>query len=467
MFLKPLKRTISVCLALLLLLTAAPLAGLEGLDLFPQAEAAYSVGATIQYGNYPQTKVEETDALRHAASGATWMSYNYYIGTAAEFGNDVWNGQMTPSDYMQFADFFCDDVEYRAVKFSVYRPNYTGLTSSADHSRQDDNGYNTDTTYYFKYEPLTWRVLDPHTGYIMCESIIDAQAYQNTVYAGGGQYYQANGSSVYASDYAASSIREWLNKDFYETAFTTPQKANIETATLVNGAQGSGGHSSESTSDKIFLLSWSDAVNHAYGFNSNYSSYDSARRATGTDYAKCQGLYVETDPGFSGFSMWWLRSPGISSRYACCVSIQGFASSGTSVNDARGGIRPACILTNLESDVLLSDDLYSEPHVHTPGQAVVENEVAATCSTAGSCDEVVYCSDCGEELSREHKELPIAGHTDEDNDGLCDFCEKQMTGGNHCKYCGQIHTGFGGFFTKIIHWFKALFGQRAHEEMIG
>ena len=465
MYLKPIKRTIGICLALLLLLTAAPLGGLAGLDLFFQAEAAYRVGDTIQYGNYPQTKVEETDALRNAASGATWMSYNYYIGTAAEFGNDVWNGQMAPSDYMQFADFFCDDVKYRAVKFSAYRPNYTGLTSCADHSRQDENGYSTDTTYYFKYEPLTWRVLDPKTGYIMCESIIDSQAYQNTIYYSGGKYYQANGSSVYASDYAASSIREWLNKDFYETAFTTPQKANIETTTLDNSAKSSSGFSSESTSDKIFLLSWSDAANRQYGFNPS-SFFDSAKRAKGTDYARCQGLYVETEQDFSGFSWWWLRSPGINSKSASCVGAKGNTGD-TSVNDTRGGIRPACILTNLESDVLLSDDLYSEPHVHTPGQAVVENEVAATCSTTGSCDEVVYCSDCGEELSREHKELPIAGHTDEDNDGLCDFCEKQMTGGNHCKYCGQIHTGFGGFFTKIIHWFKALFGQRAHDEMIG
>ena len=40
-------------------------------------------------------------------------------------------------------------------------------------------------------------------------------------------------------------------------------------------------------------------------------------------------------------------------------------------------------------------------HTHTPGEAVRENEVPATCTTAGSYDSVVYCTECGEELSRE------------------------------------------------------------------
>ncbi|MCD8315518.1 MAG: hypothetical protein LUD44_07810, partial [Firmicutes bacterium] len=38
---------------------------------------------------------------------------------------------------------------------------------------------------------------------------------------------------------------------------------------------------------------------------------------------------------------------------------------------------------------------------HTLGEAVTENEVAASHSTDGSYDSVVYCTVCGEELSRE------------------------------------------------------------------
>ncbi|MBR6902912.1 MAG: hypothetical protein IKN39_03380, partial [Clostridia bacterium] len=43
---------------------------------------------------------------------------------------------------------------------------------------------------------------------------------------------------------------------------------------------------------------------------------------------------------------------------------------------------------------------------HTPGEVVVENNIPATCETAGSYDEVVYCTACGIELSR----TPVTGN---------------------------------------------------------
>ena len=48
---------------------------------------------------------------------------------------------------------------------------------------------------------------------------------------------------------------------------------------------------------------------------------------------------------------------------------------------------------------------------HTPGEPVKENEVAPGCETEGSYDEVVYCTVCGKELSREKKTIPATGHT--------------------------------------------------------
>jgi len=47
---------------------------------------------------------------------------------------------------------------------------------------------------------------------------------------------------------------------------------------------------------------------------------------------------------------------------------------------------------------------------HTAGEAVKENEVAATCILAGSYDSVVYCSLCGAELSREAKAVGAIKH---------------------------------------------------------
>ena len=49
-------------------------------------------------------------------------------------------------------------------------------------------------------------------------------------------------------------------------------------------------------------------------------------------------------------------------------------------------------------------------HVHVPGEALEENRVEPTCTEAGHYDLVVYCEECGEELSRETISLS-AGHS--------------------------------------------------------
>ncbi|MBQ3182253.1 MAG: Ig-like domain repeat protein [Clostridia bacterium] len=48
---------------------------------------------------------------------------------------------------------------------------------------------------------------------------------------------------------------------------------------------------------------------------------------------------------------------------------------------------------------------------HTAGEPVVENEKAATCTTDGSYDIVVYCTVCDAELSRKTEKVPAKGHT--------------------------------------------------------
>jgi len=49
---------------------------------------------------------------------------------------------------------------------------------------------------------------------------------------------------------------------------------------------------------------------------------------------------------------------------------------------------------------------------HKAGGAVKENETAADCDTAGSYESVVYCTECGEELSRDTVPVDALGHTE-------------------------------------------------------
>ena len=58
-----------------------------------------------------------------------------------------------------------------------------------------------------------------------------------------------------------------------------------------------------------------------------------------------------------------------------------------------------------------NDDDNNNTHTHTPGNAVQENIRAAACAANGSYDEVVYCSKCGQEISRQNKVIPATGHT--------------------------------------------------------
>ena len=72
---------------------------------------------------------------------------------------------------------------------------------------------------------------------------------------------------------------------------------------------------------------------------------------------------------------------------------------------------------------------------HTPAAAVVENEVAATCTAAGSYDEVVYCTVCGAEISRESKTVEALGH---DWGAWVDNGDSTET--RTCSRCGETET---------------------------
>ena len=80
--------------------------------------------------------------------------------------------------------------------------------------------------------------------------------------------------------------------------------------------------------------------------------------------------------------------------------------------------------------------------VHTEGEAVTENEVAATCTTDGSYDTVVCCSVCGEELSRETTTVPAAGHTAGEAVTENEIAATCTTDGSfdtviYCSVCGE------------------------------
>ena len=202
------------------------------------------------------------------------------------------------------------------------------------------------TTRYFKVEPIKWRVLtDNYSGkkLLLAEEILTANVpyydYRNK------DYTRTVGSdtNIYPNNYKYSQIRAYLNgldyyydtsstettkktdytgKGFLQTAFTQDAQALIA-ETVVDNRKETTGHSEstyaadyacENTTDKIFLLSESEAINSDYGF----AAYDSSGKGNArirfpTDYAKANYAYQSSTDGCGDY--WWLRSPYCGNSY--------------------------------------------------------------------------------------------------------------------------------------------------------
>lgn len=291
----------------------------------PETEKAYEIsedGKTVYFGSYPTTQVTDSSVIASLSAMAgnpsdsdNWTSYGYYISGEEQ-------------DYMRYADVEYNSVKYRGIHFTNYRPYYTTIESSEQRSYQDDNGYTVNTTYWFAYETLSWKVLSKSDGtaLLVSDTVIDSREYFS-------QRKGTNGNA--ANNYETSAVRSFLNDTFFNTAFSDKQKTNIVATEIDNGAASTGfennKYATKNTTDNVFLLSYADAVNAEYGF-----STDADRKLEASDYAKAQGLRAD------GGARWWLRSPNNTyDFYARYVDGYGFAEYNQYVYWCHLGIVPA------------------------------------------------------------------------------------------------------------------------------
>ena len=261
-------------------------------------------GNYIYFGEYPQT----IKASNVSIISTTPDADGYYLG----------------SDGERYAKVVADPFPYNS-----------GHTFSNNSSVIDGN------TYYFKVEPIRWRILLESDGkaFILCDSIIANHNYHHTTSS-----TTIDGQKVFANNYKYSDIRAWLNDEFYKTAFGALQQALIQTTEVDNSAQSMGysyhRYACENTFDKVFLLSFSEVLNSAYGFENDSSFDDFARRMLTSDFSRATGAYTSS----YGNGRWWLRSPYSSnSSNAHYVDGGGGCSNDVGVGDY--GVVPALNLT--------------------------------------------------------------------------------------------------------------------------
>lgn len=166
-------------------------------------------------------------------------------------------------------------------------------------------------------EPIEWVVVDRDEEGVMLMSVkcLDAHYYHK---------------KFIPMTWDRCDLRGWLNGEFLNEAFSEAEQEYILTTHVVNNKL-HGNPGGEDTEDKVYLLSYAEAMDH-------YPELKQ-RVAWPTEYCVARGCYV--DPK-TGACWWWLRSPGVRPIDASGVRVDGRISGYGSRDVYRpsGAIRP-------------------------------------------------------------------------------------------------------------------------------
>lgn len=148
-------------------------------------------------------------------------------------------------------------------------------------------------------EPIEWFILDKQDGKVLVLSR----------YALEVRLYHFQNAEV---TWETCTMREWLNGDFYNNAFTDEERALIPLSTVTADPNPMfKTPTGNDTEDYVFLLSIDEAE--------RYFEKDSARVCEPTAHARARGAGV-----YQGKSVWWwLRSPGMDNRDGALVGVVG------------------------------------------------------------------------------------------------------------------------------------------------
>ena len=221
---------------------------------------------------------------------------------------------------------------------NAYYPKVVASPFNSAYKFSSNQTVTSGTAYYFKVEPIKWRIISENSGkaVLLCESIIDSSRYDS-----------AN------SNYKDSDIRAWLNGTFYSKAFDALEAALIQTVTVDNSLSTTGytenANVCANTSDKVYLLSYKDVTNSAYGFSSNVNDVNLLRMKKTSDYAIANGAYTSdsSQTAYKGNGIWMLRTPNDTYTHFIreCDHSGAVTDGGTNITSTFFGVVPAITIT--------------------------------------------------------------------------------------------------------------------------
>lgn len=253
------------------------------------------------------------------------LGHIFEVGACSRCGDDEPPPYVRDGDYIYFGEY-PQTVKRDGVKidlntkdFRGYYLGYDGYYYAAvtaapcgsEYTFTTDATVVSGTVYYFRVEPIKWRILYEENGeaLLMCDSVIANMPYQPSYIFDDGVYYtKANGAPIgtYQNIYKYSEVRRWLNDDFLSLAFGEKHLEIILTSTVDNGTAHP--DEAENTEDRVFIPSYKEVAKVEYGFVNNLSG-DPARRKQTSDYARATGAWMSTEDEYYGNGWWWLRSP--------------------------------------------------------------------------------------------------------------------------------------------------------------
>ena len=291
-------------------------------------------GNYIYFGYWPQTCERDENVIAKLNEMAGTIP-EYTIYTVLEKPEN-WAYYENSKD-IWYIDVIYSGTKYRGIYMKEFRPAIHG---SLGYSYISANHYTNRQVYWFKVEPIKWRILTTsnNSAYIMSDVALDAfwlepnryQGFYNEEYGVFRTDNNGNMDGTYANNWEYCFLRQWLNETFYNEVFNDLQKEIIKTTRLDNSARSSNPNDypnyygykenagknkyadqCKDTDDKIFLLSLRDITTTAYGFNKDVLAKDPARNLLATDFAKFRGapmdIYEEK------YVTWYTRSPTIGS----------------------------------------------------------------------------------------------------------------------------------------------------------
>lgn len=282
-------------------------------------------GDYIYFGYWPQTceKDENVIAKLNEIAGKPPLPRD-------KTNPDNWESH-EGATYMWQKTLIHNGTKYLGVQMNDYRAS--GVYSLRSYIME--NGYFTSEVYWFKYEPIKWRMLTTsgNSAYIMSDIALDSFSIQPDRKSENrdgllADYNNSTGvpDGTYANNWEYCFLRGWLNETFYNEVFNNLQKEIIKTMKLDNSARSCNpneypkyyGYAENAgknkfadqckdTDDKIFLLSLRDVTTTAYGFKKDVLAEDSARNLKASDFAKLHGAPMNTND--KKYVTWYTRSP--------------------------------------------------------------------------------------------------------------------------------------------------------------